>query len=60
MSEEQSRACMGDDALQHKVLARRLESGRELHVASTPTFFMNGRRVEGAQPYSQLSELLTS
>src|SRR5258708_6350086 len=51
MSEEQFQACMKDDAMQNKVLGSRLTAEKEFKVESTPTFFINGKRVVGAQSY---------
>jgi protein-disulfide isomerase len=43
-------ACLDDPATSDEVLADFTE-GQRLSVSGTPTFFINGRRVVGAQPY---------
>jgi protein-disulfide isomerase len=58
MSDEQFAACMKDDALQKQVLNARLEAEQQYNIGSTPTFFINGTRLEGAQPYSQFEKVL--
>jgi protein-disulfide isomerase len=35
-----------------------LERGRKLGVSSTPTFFVNGRRLVGARPYEDFEEIV--
>jgi protein-disulfide isomerase len=49
MSEDQVQACLKDDALQNKILAGRLAAEQQLQVESTPTFFINGKKVVGAR-----------
>lgn len=35
-----------------------LQEGRDLGVSGTPTFFINGKKVVGAQPYSALQQVI--
>ena len=49
MSEDQVQACLKDDALQNKILAVRLAAEQQYQVESTPTFFINGKKVVGAR-----------
>jgi len=49
MSDDQVQACLKDDALQNKVLAGRLAAEQQYQVESTPTFFINGKKVVGAK-----------
>jgi protein-disulfide isomerase len=49
MSEDQVQACLKDDALQNKILAGRLAGEQQYLVESTPTFFINGKKVVGAK-----------
>ena len=42
-------ACLADPGTQAKV-SQDIEEGIALNVESTPTFFINGRRISGAQP----------
>jgi protein-disulfide isomerase len=58
MSEDQFQACMKNDALQNEVLAMRLAGEKQYKVESTPTFFINGKLLVGAQPYDQFNEAL--
>lgn len=39
-------------------VARNLRQGRRLGVSSTPTFFVNGRMIKGAQPFDAMSALV--
>jgi protein-disulfide isomerase len=59
MGEEQFQACLKDDALQNKILAGRLAAEKEFGVESTPTFFINGKKVVGAKP-EEIFEALKS
>jgi protein-disulfide isomerase len=58
MSEDQFQACMKNDALQNEVLATRLAGEKQYKIESTPTFFINGKLLVGAQPYAQFEEAL--
>jgi protein-disulfide isomerase len=58
MSDDKFKACMSDKAIETQVLQSRLE-GEQYGVNSTPTFFINGTKVEGAQPISVFDRILT-
>ena len=58
MSDEQFAACMKDEAAQKRVLDSRLTAEQQYKVESTPTFFINGVRVVGAQPYPEFEKAL--
>ena len=58
MSDEQFAACMKDEAVQKRVLDSRLEAEQQYKVESTPTFFINGVRVVGVQPYPEFEKAL--
>jgi protein-disulfide isomerase len=58
MSDEQFAACMKDEAAQKRVLDSRLQGEQQYKVESTPTFFINGIRVVGAQPYPEFEKVL--
>ena len=48
---------MQGDALE-KVVRLDMEVGRRLGVQGTPSFFINGRRVEGGSPYRELEKIV--
>jgi protein-disulfide isomerase len=58
MSEDQFQACMKDDAAQNKILAMRMAGEKEYKVESTPTFFINGKKLVGSLPYDSFADLL--
>jgi protein-disulfide isomerase len=58
MSEDQFQACMKDDAMQNKILAMRMAGEKDYKVESTPTFFINGKKLVGALPYDTFAEAL--
>jgi protein-disulfide isomerase len=58
MSDEQFQACMKNDALQNQVLAMRLAGEKEFEVQSTPTFFINGKKLVGSRPYEDFEKML--
>ncbi|HZS83645.1 MAG TPA: DsbA family protein [Stellaceae bacterium] len=58
MNDQQFQACMKNDAVQNEVLAMRLAGEKQYGVESTPTFFINGKKLVGAQPYEKFEELL--
>jgi protein-disulfide isomerase len=51
-------ACMDAPATMSEV-NRQMEEARTLGVNSTPTMFLNGRRLVGALPWSEMKEILT-
>jgi protein-disulfide isomerase len=58
MSEDQFQTCMKDDAAQNKILAMRMTGEKEFKVESTPTFFINGKKIVGALPYDSFVDAL--
>jgi len=58
MSEEQFKACMSNNAIEKEVLAMRMQGAKQYGVESTPTFFINGKKLVGAQPYDQFETML--
>ena len=59
MSDDQFAACMNDDAGQKRVLDSRLDAEQRYNVGSTPTFFVNGVEIVGAQPYAEFQRVLS-
>jgi len=45
--------CMADDALSKSIVDAEFQAKNAYGVDSTPTFFINGKRYTGAQPYSE-------
>ncbi|HLI22599.1 MAG TPA: DsbA family protein [Stellaceae bacterium] len=43
--------CINDDALSKSIVAEEFQAQHDYGVDSTPTFFINGRKVVGALPY---------
>ena len=62
MDEATSEACLQDDALLTKVLEERKVGSDDYGVDSTPSFFVNGEKMQGTRTYeefdSQLKKLL--
>jgi len=58
MGDDQFAACMKDEAGQKRVLDSRLEAEQAYKVESTPTFFVNGAQIVGAQPYAEFERVL--
>ncbi len=51
-------SCLEDESLYERVKTVQ-ESGRELGIRSTPTFFVNGEKYSGALPFERFEEILT-
>jgi protein-disulfide isomerase len=49
LSEEKVQSCFKDEALANRIVAGRMTAEKDLEVNSTPTFFINGKRLSGAQ-----------
>lgn len=60
ISEERFNACLNDKALSDRILDERLTAQNQYGVNSTPTFFVNGKKVVGALPYEQFDQELAA
>jgi protein-disulfide isomerase len=58
MPEDKVQTCLKDEKLANKIVAVRLQGEKELGVNSTPTFFVNGKKIIGAEPYDTFSAAL--
>ena len=56
MSEQDVATCEKDQAQFDKLTADQQYAVRELKVTSTPTFFLNGVRLQGSMPFEELEE----
>jgi protein-disulfide isomerase len=56
--EAQAQACLQDEKLANKIVAVRLQAEKELGVNSTPTFFINGKKVIGADSHEMFDQNL--
>jgi protein-disulfide isomerase len=56
MSEQEVETCEKDQAQFDKLTADQQYAHQELKVTSTPTFFLNGVRVQGAMSFEELEE----
>ncbi|MFU8802330.1 MAG: thioredoxin domain-containing protein [Bradymonadaceae bacterium] len=50
-------ACM-DSELSRRIVQTDVSAGQKLGIQGTPTFFLNGRRIEGVLPYPELTRLV--
>ena len=57
-TEDSFTACLTDKDLQAKVVATQKRGADVFGVESTPTFFINGKRYEGALPIEEISALI--
>lgn len=58
MSGEEVEQCLKDEAV-HRIVLRNKQTGRKtLNVKSTPTFFVNGQRLEGARQMREFRALI--
>ena len=55
ISDEQVDKCLADDALSKTIVAGEFEAQKKYGVESTPTFFINGKKLVGAMSYDDLS-----
>jgi protein-disulfide isomerase len=51
-------ACIDDQALKDKILARYKEAGDKYQVNATPSFLINGKLYAGEMPYEDFKKLL--
>jgi len=60
MTEEQFKSCMKNEQVSNAVVGSETLAQKEYGVNSTPTFFINGTKIEGAQPYDAFDKALTA
>ena len=58
IGKEKFAACIDDKAIENKVIASRLVAAQQLNVSSTPTFFINGAKFDGAPTEEDLDKAL--
>lgn len=56
-TDESFKTCLDDKNLFAQVLAVKNAGSEEFRIRSTPTFFVNGTRLEGAQPLEEFEKL---
>lgn len=59
VGKEKFAACIDDKAIENKVIASRLIATQQLGVSSTPTFFINGSKYDGAPTEEALDAALS-
>jgi len=57
-TKERFDACLKDEALLKKILKTRERAATVFGVSSTPTFFINGKRLKGGQALEKFSEII--
>jgi protein-disulfide isomerase len=58
ISSDQFDACMKDEKLADRIVAGELTAKNNYGVESTPTFFINGKKLVGNQPYPEFEKAL--
>jgi len=58
MSDDRFDKCLADDALSKKIVAGEFEAQHQYDIDSTPTFFINGKKIVGALPYDDFEKEL--
>ena len=58
LNRERFEACIEDEAQANAILERRKHGETTYDIASTPTFIVNGRKVQGALGYEAFSKVL--
>jgi protein-disulfide isomerase len=51
-------ACFKNPGPKHQIIDANMESGMKVGVTGTPAFFINGRRISGAQPYEEFKRII--
>ena len=58
MSEQEVAGCVKDQAQLDRLSADQQYALKQLNVVSTPTFFLNGVKLQGSMSYEELEERL--
>jgi protein-disulfide isomerase len=60
LGDEQIKSCLSDAAAEKRILQKQLIGQQQLGVGSTPTFFINGRKIVGAETYDMFRQALVA
>ena len=58
MSDADFEACLANQQLLDAILARRVEGMQKHTIQATPSFIINGEKIEGAAPLSDFEDLI--
>lgn len=58
LEEEQLQSCLSDEALQNEILGLQVASQETFGIESTPTFLINGKKVQGNRPASEFIKII--
>ena len=58
LEEEQLQSCLSNEALQNEILGLQVASQETFGVESTPTFLINGKKVQGNKPASEFIKII--
>lgn len=58
IAEERFNACMTDEKLANSIVGERLRAEQQYGIDSTPTFFVNGKKLVGEQPLEEIAAAL--
>ena len=50
--------CFNNPAPKNEIIEKNIQSGMKVGVSGTPAFFINGRRLSGAMPYSEFKRVI--
>lgn len=59
LGEKEFQACLADGSMLKAIKQTREDAVAKLRVKSTPTFFINGARLEGATAFEEFEKLIT-
>ena len=59
MSDKEFKACISDKKLEDQVAQSRLDASQQLGVDATPTFFINGKKFDGAPTVEAFDQALS-
>ena len=60
IGDKQFKTCIEDKKLEDQVAQSRLTAAQQLGVSSTPSFFVNGQKFEGAPTFEAFDQLLSA
>ena len=58
LEDEQLQSCLSNEALQNKLLGLQVESQESFGIESTPTFLINGEKIQGNRPASEFLKII--
>ena len=60
MTQKEFNNCLNDKDMENKILSGQLEAQKQLNIRTTPSFIINGKKLEGNKPIDTFRNIFES